>query len=168
MLCSRRWRWGSAFASAPSFSLWLLWLAICCPLGHLRAFWRFEWGQCVSILLLITRWNNLPMIGPTVIGLKSPGLSVPWLNCSLFFWNTSNNSCFERIWGTPTEQPKCHMGGHVFWSYFVQVTFFHSVKTRSRILQVLQGLNDFIGRDRNITGLITFRLLDEDLFPIFE
>ena len=31
----------------------------------------------MSILLLITRWNNLPMIGPTVIGLKSPGLSVP-------------------------------------------------------------------------------------------
>ena len=69
----------------------------------LKAFWWFDRDQYVSILLLSTRWNNLPMSGPTVRGLKSPGLNVP---C---FWNTSNNSLFEHIL-TPTEQPEFYMG----------------------------------------------------------
>ena len=97
----------------------------------------------MSIPLLSTRWNNLPTIGLTVIGLTSPGLSVP-----CFFGIQVTIPFFSTFGGHPlNSHAMCHSCGHVFWSYFVQVTIFHSVKTRSRILQVLQSLNDFIRKN---------------------
>ena len=98
------------------------------PSPCLKAFWRFERGQYVSILLLSMRWNNLPMIGPTVIGLKSPGLSVP---------------CFFGI--QVTIPFLSASGGHPMNS---QNVMWVDISSRSRILQILQSLNDFLRRDR--------------------
>ena len=71
--------------------------------------WRFEREASVS-----TRWNNLPMI-----------------ECSLVF------ELQVTIPGGLLLDCQS-MGGRDFWSYFVQVTVFRSIKIRSRIFKFFE------------------------------
>ena len=178
---SRWWRWGSASASAPSFSLWLLWLAVYCPLSHRRAWepsddlreatvWAFFCSArcgiiCQWLIQLWSAWNRRDWV------------LLVFFVC--FFWVQVTIPFLSASGGHPLNSQSVIWVAMSSGAILFKSHFFHFVKTRSRILQILQSLNDFIRRDRNIhffksidgslqRSAITFRLLDEDLFPIFE
>ena len=120
------------------------------PSPFLKVVWRFERVQCMSILLLSTRRNNLPMID-----LKSPRLSVPCffgIQVTIPFLSTSGEHPLDSqsvIWVAMSS------GAILFKSHFCIPSI-----SGAESLEVLRSLNDFIRRDRIIHF---FKSIDDSL-----